>query len=169
MAYRSRMGARKIDSPYENLIRVGMDPASFGYNRTRCEIIAGSARKHDDLEAVGFLGKQCAEPVHPRIVALNKLVARTTVVPRYSAAIVGTAVCERAAHGCPRKCASLTSPHRLPRRFCAELRGEPDVSYRRCVSASNRPAMAGASAWPRLLALRRVGLLHLFKQQHHAS
>src|SRR5216683_6344882 len=47
---------------------------SFGYRRAGGEVVVRPAREHNDLEAVGFLGKQCAEPVHTRIVALDELI-----------------------------------------------------------------------------------------------
>ena len=51
-----------------------MNALPFGHRRAGGEVVVRPAREHNDLEAVGLLGKQCAEPVHPRIIALDELI-----------------------------------------------------------------------------------------------
>ena len=53
-----------------------MNGAPLGNQRARGKVVAGPARKYDDLEVVGLLGEQRAKPVHPAIVALNELIVQ---------------------------------------------------------------------------------------------
>src|SRR5580658_2241149 len=60
----------EADRSNEPLICVCVNGCALGHKRACCEVIAGSAREHDNLEVVTLLGKQRAKPVHPAIVAL---------------------------------------------------------------------------------------------------
>jgi hypothetical protein len=53
-----------------------MNGAPLGHKRVCWKVIAGPAGENDDLETVGLLGKQATKPVHPTVVALDKLVVQ---------------------------------------------------------------------------------------------
>lgn len=60
--------APEVDRSNEPLICVCVNGCALGHKRARCEVIAGSAGEHDNLEVAGLLGKQRAKPVHPATV-----------------------------------------------------------------------------------------------------
>ena len=70
----SAHGPSEVDRSYKPAICVPMNALPFGHRRAGGEVVVRPACEHNDLEAVGLLGKQCAEPVHPRIVALDELI-----------------------------------------------------------------------------------------------
>jgi hypothetical protein len=67
-------GPSEVDRSDEPALCLLKSDFSFGHHRIGGEVVAGPAREHNDLKAMSLLGEQCAEPIHPRIVALDELI-----------------------------------------------------------------------------------------------
>src|SRR6478736_650034 len=70
----SRDGAIEIDGPYKAAIGVFVNDLSLGHGCAGCEVVPRSTGEHDYLKAMRLLGKQCAEPLHPEVIALDELI-----------------------------------------------------------------------------------------------
>src|SRR3974390_3442743 len=70
----SREGPIEVDGSHKAAIGVFVNGLTFGHHRAWCEIVTWSTGEHDYLKAERLLGKQCAEPLHPEVVALDELI-----------------------------------------------------------------------------------------------
>src|SRR5262249_14926918 len=68
--------ARKIQSANETVVDVFVRCLPFRDDGTCLEVVAWSTSKHDDLKRPRLLGEESSEPVHPGVVALNKLIVQ---------------------------------------------------------------------------------------------
>jgi hypothetical protein len=64
----------EIDGSYKAAIGVLVNGLSFGHRPRLVRGSRPSTGEHDYLKGMRLLGKQCAEPLHAEIVALNELI-----------------------------------------------------------------------------------------------
>ena len=119
----SAHGPSEVDRSYKPAICVPMNALPFGHRRAGGEVVVRPAREHNDLEAVGLLGKQCAEPVHPRIVALDELIVENDSRARV--------LCQRQPEACKSsrlRILQITGHHSLTVGVIPEYRAAPWVA-----------------------------------------